>query len=79
MASTVNSPGPELSPAYLAESRVLLVHVFFSIPILVEVTSTSLRLWVRAGVLRSKLVHEDYLMIWATVCELCQNDGIMGS
>lgn len=67
MAGTANSPGPELSPAYLAESRVSLVYIFFSLPIFFEVTSTSLRLWVRAAVLRSSLGYEDYLMIGATV------------
>lgn len=69
MAVAPKSPGLELSPEYLAESRVTLIYITFSIPLVLEVISTSLRLWVRVMVLRSKLVYEDYLMIWATVSE----------
>lgn len=78
MAGTANSPGPELSPEYLAESKVSLVYIFFALPIFFEFTSTSLRLYVRAGVLRANLAYEDYLMIWATVRGICA-EKLVGS
>lgn len=57
------------SPQYLAESRTAVLNTFYSIPIPLEILSTSLRLWsVRTREADAKrLRFDDYLMIWATV------------
>ena len=54
-------------PAYLAESRVTLVTVFYSIPIFLMILSTTLRLWAKLRAEPKRLAFDDYLMIWATV------------
>ncbi|KAF3009242.1 hypothetical protein E8E14_009466 [Neopestalotiopsis sp. 37M] len=53
-------------PAYLAESRVTLVTVFYSIPIFLMILSTTLRLWAKLRAEPKRLAFDDYLMIWAT-------------
>ncbi|KAI7773964.1 hypothetical protein LA080_009510 [Diaporthe eres] len=56
------------SPQYLAGSRTAVLNTFYSIPIPLEILSTSLRLWsVRTREADAKrLRFDDYLMIWAT-------------
>lgn len=63
------TPTPTPSAEYLAESKVTLLNVFYSIPIVLEVVSTLFRLWVKARPASgsSNLAFDDYLMIWATV------------
>lgn len=58
----------DLSPEYLAESKVTLLYAFYSLPIPLEVLSTLFRLWVKGGPGRGTLAFDDYLMIFATVC-----------
>ncbi|KAK6193743.1 hypothetical protein LQW54_012170 [Pestalotiopsis sp. IQ-011] len=54
-------------PGYLAQSRVKLVIIFYSIPIFLEIVSTTLRLWAKMRVEPGRrLAFDDYLMIWAT-------------
>ncbi|KAI1653577.1 hypothetical protein F4813DRAFT_252728 [Daldinia decipiens] len=56
------------SPEYLAESRVALVNVFFSIPIPIEVLSTVFRLWVKTRLSpQRRLAFDDYFIVWATI------------
>ncbi|ETS87820.1 hypothetical protein PFICI_01648 [Pestalotiopsis fici W106-1] len=56
----------EYDPEYLAESRVTLVTVFYSIPIVLMILSTTLRLWAKLRTEPKRLAFDDYLMIWAT-------------
>lgn len=62
-------PSATYSPQYLAESRTAVLTAFYSIPIPLEILSTSLRLWsVRTREADAKrLSFDDYLMVWATV------------
>lgn len=68
------------SPQYLAESRTAVLIAFYSIPITLEILSTSLRLW--AVRTREKDVKrlslDDYLMVWATVSILHRKSHGMG-
>lgn len=57
----------DLSPEYLAESKVLDLEVCYSIPIPLEILSTSLRLWAESRPGRNGLAFDDLLMVWATV------------
>jgi hypothetical protein len=51
------------SAAYLAESKATLLNTFYSIPIALELISTTIRIWAKVG----RMGFDDYLMIFATV------------
>jgi hypothetical protein len=56
------------SAAYLAESKAILLNTFYSIPIALEVISTSIRIWAKMGQKPdARMGFDDYLMIFATV------------
>lgn len=68
IAMAANSTA-ELSPEYLAESKVTLLNVFYSLPIALEVLSTFFRIWVKARPSSTaQLAFDDYLIIGAMVC-----------
>lgn len=56
------------SAAYLAESKATLLNTFYSIPIVLELTSTTIRIWAKVGRQKdARMGFDDYLMIFATV------------
>ncbi|KAI1373237.1 hypothetical protein F4677DRAFT_225070 [Hypoxylon crocopeplum] len=64
---------PTYSAEYLAESRTAVLNAFYSIPIPLEILSTALRLWVKAGPSsQGHLAFDDYLMIWATMAAVAE-------
>ncbi|KAL4739345.1 hypothetical protein BDV11DRAFT_170142 [Aspergillus similis] len=68
------------SPEYLAQSRVLNLNVCYSIPIPLEILSTSLRLWAELRPGRNGLAFDDLLMVWATAVSvgLCISGLVYG-
>ncbi|KAL2866652.1 putative integral membrane protein PTH11-like [Aspergillus lucknowensis] len=68
------------SAEYLAQSRVTDLNVCYSIPIPLEILSTSLRLWAELHPRRNGLAFDDFLMIWATAVSvgLCISGLVYG-
>ena len=56
------------SAAYLDESKATLLTTFYSIPIALELISTTIRIWAKVGRQKdARMGFDDYLMIFATV------------
>ncbi|KAL2811857.1 hypothetical protein BJX63DRAFT_443827 [Aspergillus granulosus] len=68
------------SAEYLAQSKVLDINVCYSIPIPLEILSTSLRLWAELRPGRNGLAFDDLLMVWATAVSvgLCISGLVYG-
>ncbi|KAL4925436.1 uncharacterized protein BDV17DRAFT_185127 [Aspergillus undulatus] len=68
------------SSKYLAQSKVLDLNVCYSIPIPLEILSTSLRLWAELRPGRNGLAFDDLLMVWATAVSvgLCISGLVYG-
>ncbi|PSR81811.1 hypothetical protein BD289DRAFT_489014 [Coniella lustricola] len=62
------------SPQYLAESKTTILNVFHAISIVLEISSTSIRLWsVRSRPsITAAFGFDDYLMIWATIVAISE-------
>ncbi|KAL4797004.1 hypothetical protein BDV19DRAFT_377751 [Aspergillus venezuelensis] len=68
------------SSDYLTQSKVLDLNVCYSIPIPLEILSTSFRLWAELRPGRSGLAFDDLLMVWATAVSvgLCISGLVYG-
>ncbi|KAL4745590.1 hypothetical protein BDW72DRAFT_211229 [Aspergillus terricola var. indicus] len=68
------------SPEYLAQSKVLDLKICYSVPIPLEILSTSLRLWAELRPGRNGLAFDDLLMVWATAVSvgLCISGLVYG-
>ncbi|KAL5338354.1 hypothetical protein BJX70DRAFT_398686 [Aspergillus crustosus] len=68
------------SPEYLAESRVPLMRIAYSVPIPLCLISTALRLWAEFQPGRRGLAFDDYLMMFATVIIIgqCLQGAVVG-
>ncbi|KAL4905500.1 hypothetical protein BDW74DRAFT_167725 [Aspergillus multicolor] len=68
------------SAEYLAQSKVLDLNICYSIPIPLEILSTSLRLWAELRPGRNGLAFDDLLMVWATAVSvgLCISGLVYG-
>ena len=61
----------DLSPEYLAQSKVVLLTAFCAIPIPLEMFSTAFRVWVKLSPkVEGRIAFDDYVMIAATVCRV---------
>ncbi|KAL4943157.1 hypothetical protein BDV06DRAFT_221496 [Aspergillus oleicola] len=59
-----------LDPGYLAQRKVAGLYAAYSLPIPIEIASTSLRLWAQIWHHRKGLLFDDFLMIGATICSV---------